>query len=176
MGALKKLLLVAIGIVLVYIAAGQFGFVKPIISPVIFGQDTLGRLSEIDAQYDVGPESPMPSKNITEYEARINGLQLRTEEEKAVVQMKIEMISLGDALKGFSAEARKMNETGECVPLSRFMVAYNNAKSHAENAAALGEKAGKAKGFEYLGQDELASIRLVLGSLESAKEKYYTVC
>ncbi|GEM_PF-6797702 len=177
MGFLKKTIFVLIVFGALYFAGQQLGVFAGQKLDFLQGAGTLGKVTSLDAEYGVGRGQVVPSTNLDSYVKNLGALQLRTEDEKNVVNLKLEFAQLIKSLSTFSALSAKMGGPNRCPNGPQLLAAYNDALLHANSAKQISAKMGTVKGFEYLSEPGFAAgMDLTISSLNQTMDKYYTLC
>ncbi len=178
MGAVKKIILLVLVLLALYFAAQQLNILTSL--KLDLGQGSaLGKLGAIDAGYGVGADLLLPGKpqDLRAYETALRGLQLRTEDEKNVAMLKLELVEMQKGLQEFSGLLTKASGGTACEGSPKLTAAYNSAKAHAQAALAMAKKAGAAEGFGYLGaQGFEKKIGAVVKSLDYSMAAFNYHC
>lgn len=177
MGFLKKTIFVLVVFAALYFAGQQIGILAAGQKLDFLQGGTLAKVSSLDAEYAVSAGQAVPGANLDAYTAKLGGLQLRTEDEKNVVGLKLEFAQLAKSLSVFSALGAKMTGPNQCPNGAQLLAAYNEALLRANNVNGISAKMGSVKGFEPLSEPGFRDgIGLTIASLNETMDKYYTLC
>ena len=178
MGFIKKAIFVLLIFAALYFAGQQIGLlVAGQKLDFLQGGGTLAKVAGLDAEYGLAAGQVVPGANLDAYAAKLGALQLRSEDEKNVVNLKLEFTTLTKSLSAFSALSAKMTGPNQCPNGPQLLSAYNDAMLHANNAKQISAKMGTVKGFESLSEPGFgAGLGLTISALNETMDTYYTLC
>src|SRR3989344_7748511 len=173
MGALKKLILLAILAGFIYAGAGYFGIAG----------GTAQKITEIDARFGVGKERLVPGtpEELSEYKGELMKLEPRQAAEKGLVELKLELVEMQEnmnALGNYLSETDFENpDCGFFGPVFSAKDAAASALESAQKSVQLSRSLNAPEGFGYLkGADFEGLMQAVIGSLNSARQLLDSTC
>ncbi|HZX34772.1 MAG TPA: hypothetical protein VFF09_05325 [archaeon] len=173
MGALKKLILLAIIAGLVYAGANYFGLVG----------GAAEKIQALDARFGVGKERLVPGtpEELSEYKGELMKLQPRGAAEKSLVDLKLELAEMQENMNMLGGDLSQIDfDSPNCSfsgPVFSAKSAAACALESAQNSVQMSRSLKAPEGFEYLkGADFESLMQAVVDSLNSARQLLDSTC
>ncbi|HZX20165.1 MAG TPA: hypothetical protein VFF13_04075 [archaeon] len=171
MGIFKKIIFLAVLVLIAYFVAQQFG--------ILGGASAI---QNIDSKYGIGEGKLVPgtSEELENYERELKGVNA-SGKEKALKELKLELVGMQKEMILLQENASRINfNEPNCAVSGAIVLTRKNAEnalSHLENAVAKKEAVRGLEGFSYInGTIFSETLQSVKASLSNQINVLKTVC